>query len=219
MRRIVSYIRISTDALDKSGQEIEKQREAIARFAAVENYDIVAEHIDIETVTGGDALEGRPVLAAALAQARKRKAAVAVASLCRLSREVECITGMMAQQVPIIVTELGADGEPFMLNIYATLSENQRGLIMGRARGAFEKKSAAMVSLTHSKTVQPPSATANVTNAAARAANMLAVVRQIQAGGVKTPRTIAEILNARGVRTARGKMWDAATVRILLSRA
>ena len=51
------------------------------------------------------------------------------------------------------------------------------------------------------------------------AANVLPIVRQIQADGATTNRAIAEALNARGVRTARGGDWSGSTVRNLLVRA
>jgi DNA invertase Pin-like site-specific DNA recombinase len=35
----------------------------------------------------------------------------------------------MAQRVPFIVTELGADTDPFMLHIYAALAEKERRVI------------------------------------------------------------------------------------------
>jgi DNA invertase Pin-like site-specific DNA recombinase len=129
MRQVISYIRVSTGKQGKSGLGIEAQREAIARFAAAEGCEIVAEHVEVETGKGADALDRRPVLAAALAQARKAKASVVVAKLCRLSRDVAFISGMMAQRVPFIVTELGADADPFMLHIYAALAEKERGMI------------------------------------------------------------------------------------------
>jgi hypothetical protein len=34
-----------------------------------------------------------------------------VAKLCRLSRDVAFISGLMAQRVPFVVTELGADAD------------------------------------------------------------------------------------------------------------
>ena len=82
------------------------------------------------------------MLAAALAQARKAKAAVAVAKLCRLSRDVAFISGMMAQRVPFIVTELGADAAPFMLHIYVALAEKERSMIADRTRAALAAKKA-----------------------------------------------------------------------------
>ena len=50
------------------------------------------------------------------------------------------------------------------------------------------------------------------------AANVLPVVRQIQAAGATTHRAIAEALNARGIRTARGGQWHVSTVQNLLAR-
>jgi hypothetical protein len=51
------------------------------------------------------------------------------------------------------------------------------------------------------------------------AANVLPIVRQIQAAGATTFRAIATALNDRGVRTARGGAWHDSTVRNLLARA
>jgi AcrR family transcriptional regulator len=51
------------------------------------------------------------------------------------------------------------------------------------------------------------------------ASNVLPIVRQIQAAGATTHRAIAQALNDRGVRTARGGDWHDSTVRNLLARA
>jgi hypothetical protein len=51
------------------------------------------------------------------------------------------------------------------------------------------------------------------------AANVLPVIRQLQAKGITATRAIAEALNARGLRTARGGEWHHSTVRNLLARA
>jgi DNA invertase Pin-like site-specific DNA recombinase len=221
MRQIISYIRVSTGKQGKSGLGIEAQREAIARFAGAEGCEIIAEHIEVETGKGADALDRRPVLAAALAQARKAKAAVVVAKLCRLSRDVAFISGMMAQRVPFIVTELGADADPFMLHIYAALAEKERGMIADRTRAALAAKKAQGATLgnrTNLGEAQSKGAAANAAGAEAFAANVLPVIRQIQASGAKTARAIAEALNARGIRTARGGAWHDSTVRNLLAR-
>src|SRR5271169_1197318 len=140
MGQIVSYIRVSTGKQGKSGLGIDAQREAIARFAAAEGCDLIAEYVEVETGKGADALDRRPQLAAALAAARKAKAPVVVAKLCRLSRDVAFISGLMAQRVPFIVSELGADADPFMLHIYAALAEKERGMIAERTRAALAAK-------------------------------------------------------------------------------
>jgi DNA invertase Pin-like site-specific DNA recombinase len=221
MRPVVSYIRVSTGKQGKSGLGIEAQRDAIARFAAAEGCEVIGEFVEVETGKGADALARRPKLAAALAQARKGRAAVVVAKLCRLSRDVAFISGLMAQRVPFIVAELGADADPFMLHIYAALAEKERALIAERTRAALAQKKAQGAKLgnpTNLGEAQSKGAAANRTAADAFAANVLPIVRQIEAAGVATHRAIAAALNARGIRTARGGAWHDSTVRNLLAR-
>jgi len=61
-------------------------------------------------------------------------------------------------------------------------------------------------------------AAANAAQAAQFAANVLPIVSTIQASGITTLKGIAEILNARGIRTARGGSWYASTVKNLMGR-
>jgi hypothetical protein len=114
-----------------------RDRGAESRCRAVRRnrgIQIVAEHVEIETGKGADALDRRPELAAALARARKVKCLVVVAKLDRLSRDVAFISGLMAHRVPFVVAELGLDADPFMLHLYAALAEKQRVLISARTK-------------------------------------------------------------------------------------
>ena len=43
----------------------------------------------------------------------------------------------MKRRVPFIVTELGADTDPFLLHIYAALAEKDRALISRRTKDAL----------------------------------------------------------------------------------
>jgi DNA invertase Pin-like site-specific DNA recombinase len=123
---LVSYLRVSTREQGRSGLGIDAQREAIARFAEAEGFEIVAEHVEIETGKGSDALERRQQLVAALAAARRLKCSVVVSKLDRLSRDVHFVSGLMAHRVPFIVAELGADADPFMLHLFAALAQKER---------------------------------------------------------------------------------------------
>jgi DNA invertase Pin-like site-specific DNA recombinase len=219
---VVAYYRVSTDKQGKSGLGIEAQKEAVARFVEAEGLELIGEHVEVETGKGADALDRRPVLREALAQARKTKAAVAVAKLDRLSRDVAFISGLMAQRVPFVVAELGADVDPFVLHLFAALAEKERTLISQRTRAALARKKAHGATLgnrTNLQDAQVMGAAANREAADAFAANVLPVVRELQAVGVTTARAIAEALNARGIRTARGGEWHHSTVRNLLARA
>ena len=129
MKSAIAYYRVSTQRQGRSGLGIEAQRATVARFAEAEGMTLLAEYIEVETGKGADALDRRPQLAAALEAARKAKCPVVVAKLDRLSRDVAFISGLMAQRVPFIVAELGADADPFMLHLYAALAEKERRLI------------------------------------------------------------------------------------------
>lgn len=145
-----------------------------------------------------------------------------VAKLCRLSRDVAFISGLMAQRVPFIVAELGADADPFMLHIYAALAEKERALIADRTRAALAQKKAQGAPLGNRTNLGEARAKGVAMNRAAAdafAANVLPIVRQIQTSGATTPRAVAAALNARGIRTARGGAWHDSTVRNLLARA
>ena len=50
------------------------------------------------------------------------------------------------------------------------------------------------------------------------ARNVLPIIRDIQRAGIKSLRDVAAALNARGIATARGGKWYAATVRNAMAR-
>jgi DNA invertase Pin-like site-specific DNA recombinase len=220
MSRAVAYYRVSTAQQGKSELGIEAQKAAVQRFAEGEGIELIGEFVEIETGKGADALERRPELAAALAAARRAKCPVLVAKLDRLSRDVHFISGLMAHRVPFVVAELGADADPFMLHLYAALAEKERSLISARTKAALAAKKAQGVKLGNPRAAE----TIGQAHAAARAAadrfaeNTLPIINQIMAAGAKTTREVADALNARGVRTARGGAWHSGTVSNLLRR-
>ena len=81
MRQVLAYIRVSTAGQGKSGLGVEAQRAALARFVEAEACEILREFFEVETGKGADAIDRRPQLAAALALAKKSKAAVVAAKL------------------------------------------------------------------------------------------------------------------------------------------
>src|SRR5205823_6929717 len=68
------------------------------------------------------------------ATGRAKRCPVIVAKLDRLSRDVAFVASLMAHKVPFIVSELGADADPFMLHLYAALAEKERALISQRTK-------------------------------------------------------------------------------------
>ena len=145
-----------------------------------------------------------------------------VAKLDRLSRDVAYISSLMAQQVPFIVAELGADADPFKLHLYAALAEKERRLISERTRAALAQGKAGGARLGNPS--NPAEAASlgravSIADADRFATRLLPVIESLQRAGITSYCGIAEALNNRGIRTALGGTWQVSNVRNLIARA
>jgi len=206
MMPAIAYTRLSKpNKKGKPGVGLDAQQAAIATVAKAEGYDLVEIFSEVETGEGSDALEKRPQLAAAMKLAKKNKAPVIVAKLDRLSRDVHFISGLMVHKTQFIVTELGADVDPFMLHIYAAVAEKERRLIGQRTREALAELKAQGKKLGGLR----PKTALKMQAADERAEalrQVLAELRELSANA------IARELNARQIATPSGKPWSAVTV-------
>ena len=173
MKQAVIYQRVSTQEQSRSGLGLEAQATAIARFCAAEGFEVVE---GFEEVSSGKfGLDRRPVLAAALRMAAKLKCPLIVSKLDRLSRDVAFISGLMAQGVPFIVSELGKKADNFTLHIYAALAEQERKMISSRTKAALAKMVGKGL-LGNKKTLSVAQAKGCARNVAASRARELPVV-------------------------------------------
>ena len=85
--QLIAYYRVSTARQGESGLGLEAQRAKVEALAAERGAVIAAEFVEVESGRKAD----RPQLAAAMAQARKLGAVVAVAKLDRLARDAELV--------------------------------------------------------------------------------------------------------------------------------
>jgi len=217
----IAYYRVSPQRQGRSGLGIEAQRTAVARFAEAEGIAITGEFTEVETGKGSDALERRHQLAAALAAARQHKCPVFVAKLDRLSRDAAFIASLMAQRVPFIVAELGADADPTMLHLYAALAEKERRLISERTRGARASRKAnrkRLVNPTNTAEAAAKGRAVAIGESDRFAAKILPTIESLHLSGITSLRGMAIALNNRGIRTARGGQWQVSNVRNVLAR-
>ena len=75
-RSLTGYARVSTAQQGRSGLGLEAQKEALERFAEAEGFTLARMFVEVETGKGSDALERRPQLAAALAEARRKRCSI-----------------------------------------------------------------------------------------------------------------------------------------------
>lgn len=213
MSRAIAYLRVSTQKQGRSGLGLEAQRSAIARFCEAEGWEITEEFVEVESGKGADAISSRPVLGAALAKAKKLKLPIVVAKLDRLSRDVAFISGLMAQRVKFVVTELGADTDPFLLHLYAALAEKERSLISERTRAAMaaaKARGAVFGNPRLSQVNQRRSAVSQATSSKLRP-----LLDEIRGEGHLSFEAIARSLNARGIQAPRGGQWTGVQVKRL----
>jgi DNA invertase Pin-like site-specific DNA recombinase len=221
----IAYLRVSSQEQGRSGLGLDAQRAAIRAFAKREGIDVTAWHTEVETGKGSDALERRPQLAAALSAARAARAPVLVSKLDRLSRDVHFISGLMAQRVEFIVTELGRQADPFVLHLFAALAEKERQLISDRTRAGLAAAKARGQRLgmanpdRRASDVQLERAGAAST---AKADEFAQRVRLTVKGALAATdwnlTAAAEQLNAAGHRSAARKAWDRRSVAAVARR-
>ncbi len=222
--KVVAYYRVSTARQGRSGLGLEAQRAAVLRFCEAEGLTLVRELTEVETGKGADALDRRPVLALALAEARRLRCPIVAAKLDRISRDVAFISRLMAERVPFISAELGRDADPFMLHLYAALAEKERRLISERTRAALQAAKARGIRLGghHPQTLSDAGRAAGRAAQTARAeeqARLLApVLDELRNQGAASLRDIAAGLDARGITTPRGSAWTASAVARLVAR-
>ena len=168
---------------------------------------------EIETAKGADALERRPQLKSALNRASAYRCPIVVAKLDRLSRDVAFISGLMAQGVPFVVTEIPND--PFMLHIYAAVAEQERTKISERTKVALAAAKARGVKLGNPR---PGPMAPEVRMRGVEVARQLADARAQQLSEIlsefagETANATAQALNERGLPSVRGGKWTARSV-------
>jgi DNA invertase Pin-like site-specific DNA recombinase len=107
------------------------------------------------------------------------------------------------------------------LHILAAVAEHEREMISTRTKAALAAAKARGTRLGNPRVVEASALGRAALEAATvqRDANVLPIVREIEAAGMTSRNAIAAELNRHGVRTARGRAWTHVQVGMLLDRA
>ena len=214
-RRFVAYYRVSTDRQGRSGLGLEAQQKAVRDYLDGGAWEIVAEFVEVESGKRAD----RPELERALETCRKRKAKLVIAKLDRLSRNLAFIATLMDSGVEFVAVD-NPHANKLTIHILAAVAEHEREAISERTKAAL---AAAKARGTKLGTPDPAGAVARMGEAlraqtARFAANVLPIIREVQAAGHTSANAIARQLNARKVATARGGRWTHVQVRQIINR-
>lgn len=213
-KKLVAYIRISTEKQQVARNGAQAQRADIEAFAAANGYEVI--DFFEEAVSGKYNLDYRPVLKAAIELCKKHKATLCCSKLDRLSRKASFIMNLMDTDLKFVIAELGENITPLMLHIYCVISEAERAAIGARTKAALAAK----------KRREPnwePGNKSDMTVAREKGRETLKRMADIYASEMRpivesmitcghSLHKIASSLNARNYKTQRGKDWTAKSV-------
>lgn len=216
MKQYVVYKRVSTDEQGRSGLGLAAQDRDIRLFLegfAEEPHKVLGEYTEIQTGRADD----RPQLALALDLARREGADLLVAKLDRLSRRVSFIATLMEDpRVKLRVASMPY-ADKFQLHVYAALAEQEREFISARTKAALAEAKARGTKLGGLRDRTGKRNAVIKEQAAERAKKVASIVEPLREKG-GTLQAIADAMNAAGVRTARGGVWQASQVQRTLIR-
>lgn len=202
---LVAYYRVSTERQGQSGLGLDAQRSAVATYTT--GRELLGEFVEVES----GRKDSRPQLTAALIVCRQKRAVLVIAKLDRLARSVAFISNLMESGVEFVAVDM-PQANRLTLHILAAVAEHEREMISQRTRAALAAAKARGTRLGNPRPdVAKASAAASV-NAARFRADVMPVIQALQAEG-RSLRGIAVELNAKGIRSARGQTWHAASVR------
>ncbi len=214
--QMIGYVRVSTREQGLSRNGLDGQIADLERFAQSEAFTIV--HIYNEVASGGLGLDGRPVLAQAIAHAKELHCALVVSKLDRYSRNVAFIATSMEQfkqaKAPFYCADLGTDTDPFVLHLYASLAEKERNMISLRTKAALDQVKAKGIVLgnrTNLSHAQAQGRAANKAKAKAYAESIRPLIEHMRSKKMSL-RDMAQELNRYGTPSMRGASWSHTTV-------
>lgn len=135
MTKAIIYIRTSTSKQAKSGLGLEDQTNKCLTFCEEREMQVLDIYCDSD-VSGKIDPDQRPALSQALQRAKEEGAKIIIKSLCRISREVYHVSGLMRHNVDFVVCD-HPDAPSFLLHILASMNQFEREQISKRTKDAL----------------------------------------------------------------------------------
>lgn len=213
--QFIAYYRVSTARQGKSGLGLEAQRQAVMDYLNGGSWELVADYVEVESGKRPD----RPKLQEALRACKRLKAALVIAKLDRLARNVAFISSLMEAGVDFVAADL-PQANKLTLHVMAAMAEYERDQISARTRAALQAAKAKGVKLggANIAVVGKFGRQTQAERAIRQAANVVPIIMEIRAAGVSSLQGIADALNARGIPTPRRGLWHANSVRRVMLR-
>lgn len=213
--KVVIYHRVSTKKQGESGLGLEAQQRDTDLFLShyAGDHQVIETFVDVRS--GKGSLTDRPTLKAAVELCKQTGATLLVAKVDRLSRDVECVAHIIKHVDVRIACLPFADN--FQIHLYAALGQQEREFISQRTKAALQAAKARGVVLGGYKGDRETRVEATKAAADERAESLRAEFQEMRRNGY-TLKRMAESLNARGVKTARGSEFSITTCQRVIRR-
>ncbi|WP_374435311.1 recombinase family protein [Tabrizicola sp.] len=221
---IVGYVRVSTDDQGKNGISLATQEIAIREFAAALQCPVTHVYRDVGTGAGATSVDDREGLQMALRKCREQDGLLVVWEWSRLSRNADAID-LIRTQLPgrdrIFSIEESEDFELAAKCARFAKAQHQRDLISQRTKEGMAKKKrdGAVFGNPNIKELQTSGAQGMSREADARVKKIANTLRDVPDHSKPTHQEVADLLNARGLRTGHGEPWTRSRVRTPLRKA
>lgn len=214
--KFVAYYRVSTDKQGLDGNGIEAQKQSVARYLATLECELVGTFEEVES----GANNKRPQLAAAFQLAKSKRAILVIAKLDRLSRNAAFLLQLQDSGVDFIACDM-PNADKLSIGIIALLAQRERQLISERTTAGLAVAKQRGVVLGNPNPAPALELAQQAIQARKKgfAVGALESIREIQSTGIASLNRIADCLNKRGERTARGGSWTATAVKRVLACA
>ncbi|ANW00476.1 recombinase family protein [Bradyrhizobium icense] len=171
-------------------------------------------------IVGSPKRTDRPQLAKALEACRLHGAKLVIAKLDRLSRDAHFLLGLEKAGVDFVAADM-PNANRLTVGIMAMVAEEERRMISKRTKDALAASKARgkrLGGVRYRADGLRVTITTEIQRAAV-AADIGPTIRELQAGGATSLRSIADGLNAAGIPTARGQgKWSAVQVQRVWGR-
>lgn len=219
--KFVTYLRVSTRKQGESGLGLDAQRKAVSDYLNGGTWAVCGEFVEIES---GKSDVNRPQLQRAIAACRLYGAKLLIAKFDRLSRDAHFLLGLEKAGIEFVAAD-NPHANRLTVGIMALVADEERRAISARTKAALAAAKARGVKLGGNRgavlttEAKAKGVRVRVAKANDRATDLLPVIADIRAAGARSLRQIADVLNERGIPTAKGGRWSAVQVSRIEARA
>jgi len=205
------YLRRSTTNQNLS---FEAQLTVLTAYVTARSGTVVATFEESESGKN----DARPVLAEAIAYAKKTKSTLLVKSICRLGRSLAKVCSILDDDLNLEISDIPTGCPKMMLQMMAMMADHEGKMISTRTKDALQvlKANGKVLGNPKLKEVRQKSIQVRKNNATAFKMRIRPIALRMVADGCSAAE-VAKNLNDLGIKTIRNQQWKSTNVSYLLN--